>query len=52
MAVPVPSIVENAARGVRPARDSPRAGISRQFMGFADSDGSIVFPKATDTPSR
>ncbi|MBQ5505270.1 MAG: hypothetical protein IIT89_03480 [Aeriscardovia sp.] len=52
MAVPVPSIVENAARGVHPARGSPRVGVSWQSMGFVDPDGSIVFLKATDTPSR
>ncbi|MBO7665776.1 MAG: hypothetical protein J6S33_04570 [Aeriscardovia sp.] len=52
MAVLVPSVVENAARGVRPARGSPRVGVSWRSMGFTDSNGSIVFLKATDTPSR
>ena len=52
MAVLVPSVVENAARGVRPARGSPRVGVSWQSMGFADPDGSIVFLKAADTSSR
>jgi hypothetical protein len=47
-----PEVAENAARGVRPARGSPRVGVSWQSMGFADPDGSIVSLKAADTPWR